>query len=151
MTIRFARWAAAGIALAVASPAFADDWRVSTISGEKPARTVYLIDVSSILRDGDTVTFMTQSIFENTTANRNFDRSITRRRGSCSAMSSQIIENSYYANRVFLNTELTPGDVITHRDGTIMHDVLAQACGIKAINAATIANPESQVRGYFAK
>jgi hypothetical protein len=59
--IRLACRAAALIALTAATPAFAQDWRVSAISGEKPDRTVYLLDASSIIRSGDSVNFTTQS------------------------------------------------------------------------------------------
>lgn len=149
--IRFACRAAALIALTAAAPAFAQDWRVSAISGAKPDRTVYLIDASSIARHGDAVDFTTQSVFEQLTDSRDFDRSVTRRHGTCSAMSSQIVENSYYAKGSFQNTDETPGNLIAHKQGTIMYDVLAQACGAKALEADSVASPETSVRNYFAK
>lgn len=149
--IRFAFRAAALLALTAATPAFAQDWRVSAISGEKPDRTVYLLDAASIVHNGDTVTFTTQSIFERLTASRDFDRSVTKRRGTCSTMSSQIVENSYYANGSFQNTDSTPGNVIAHNEGTVMYDALAQACGKKAMEQDSVANPETTVRNYFAK
>ena len=148
---RFARHALLLLALTGATPAFAQDWRVSAISGAKPDRTVYLLDAASIAHNGDTVTFTTQSIFEQLTASRDFDRSVTRRKGSCSAMSSQIVENSYYAGGSFQNTDSTPGNMISHKEGTVMYDALEQACGKKAMEQDSIANPETTVRNYFAK
>jgi hypothetical protein len=148
---RFARHALLLLALTAATPAFAQDWRVSAISGAKPDRTVYLLDAASIVHNGDTVTFTTQSIFEQVTDTRDFDRSITKRKGSCSAMASQIVQNSYYVNSTFQNTDSTPGNMITHKDGTVMYDALSQACGKKAMEQDSIANPETTVRNYFAK
>lgn len=149
--IRFAARAAALLVLTAATPAFAQDWRVSAISGEKPDRTVYLLDAASIVHNGDTVNFTTQSVFEHTTESRDFDRSITKRRGTCSTMSSQIMQNSYYANGTFMNTDDSPGDMIQHNEGTVMYDALAQACGKKAMEQGSVANPEVTVRNYFAQ
>src|ERR1044072_9000209 len=149
--IRFAYRAALLIALTGATPAFAQDWRVSAISGEKPDRTVYLLDAASIVHNGDSVTFTTQSVFEHTTDARDFDRSVTKRRGTCSTMSTQIVENSYCVNGSFQNTDSTPGNMIQHKDGTVMYDALSQACGKKAMEQNSIANPETTVRNYFAK
>jgi hypothetical protein len=148
---RFARYAVALIALTAAAPAFAQDWRISAISGEKPDRTVYLIDASSVARTGDTVTFTTQSIFEQLTDSRDFDRSVTKRRGTCSAMSSQIVENTYYAKGSFQNTDSSPGNIITHKPNTVMYDALQMACGLKPLEQDAIAHPETTVRNYFAK
>lgn len=149
--IRFACRAAALIALAAATPAFAQDWRLSATSGEKPDRTVYLIDAASIVRHGDVVDFRTQSIFEQITASRDFDRSITKRHGTCSTMTSQIVENSYYAKGEFQNTDSTPGNIVTHKEGTVMYDALSQACGTKALEDGTISDPETRIRTYFAQ
>lgn len=151
MNTRFARHALVLLALTAATPAFAQDWRVSAISGEKPDRTVYLLDATSIARNGDTVTFTTQSIFEQLTESRDFDRSVTKRRGTCSSMASQIVENTYYAKGSFQNTDSTAGNMISHKDGTVMYGVLEQACGTKPLEKDSIAHPETTVRNYFAK
>jgi hypothetical protein len=76
---------------------------------------------------------------------------VTKRRGTCSAMSSQIVENTYYNKGSFQNTDEAPGNVIAHKAGTIMYDVLAQACGAKPLAAGSVASPETAVRNYFAK
>jgi hypothetical protein len=148
---RFARHALLLLALTGATPAFAQDWRVAAISGAKPDRTVYLLDTASIVRNGDAVSFTTQSIFEHLTEGRDFDRSVTRRFGDCTAMASAIIENTYYARGSFQSTDATKGSSIAHKDGTVMYGVLQMACGTKPLEAGSIASPETTVRNYFAK
>lgn len=146
-----ARHALVLLALTGATPAFAQDWRVAAISGDKPDRSVYLLDSASIVRNGNMVEFTTQSIFESTSDGRDFDRSVSKRRGDCTAMSSAIIQNSYYARGAFMNTDNTAGNSIAHREGTVMYGVLATACGKKPLEEGTIANPEAAVRNYFSK
>ena len=149
--IRYARHALVLLALTGATPAFAQSWRVASLSGEKPDRTVYLLDADSIARSGDTVRFTTQSVFEKLTDTRDFDRSVTRREGNCTTMSSAIVENSYYAGGSYQNNDTTRGNMIAHKENTIMYSVLAQACGKKAMEQGVVANPEAAVRAYFAK
>lgn len=149
--IRFARYALPLLALTAATPAFAQDWRVAAISGAKPDRTVYLLDAKSVVKTGDTASFTTQSIFEQITDSRDFDRSVTRRKGVCSTMSSQIVENNYYARGSFMNTDSTSGNSIAHKEGTVMYGVLQQVCGTKAMEPGSVNNPETAVRAYFAK
>ncbi|MES2987155.1 MAG: surface-adhesin E family protein [Pseudomonadota bacterium] len=150
--IRFGRHAALLLALTAAAPAFAQDWRIAATAGAKPARSVYLIDAASIVRNGDTVTFMSQTVFESLSETRDFDRSVTKRQGTCSNLASRIMQNSYYARGVFSNTDSTPSaNIIAHREGTVMYGVLQTACGVRAMQAGTIANPEAHVRAYFAK
>ncbi|MES2444176.1 MAG: surface-adhesin E family protein [Pseudomonadota bacterium] len=148
---RFARYALPLLALTAATPAFAQDWRVAAISGAKPDRTVYLLDNAAIVRSGDSITFTTQSVFEQLTEGRDFDRSVTRRFGDCTTMASAIIQNSYYARGAFVSTDSTKGSTIAHREGTVMYGVLEKACGKKALEGNTLTNPESAVRAYFAK
>lgn len=138
-------------ALTAIAAAPAPDWRFAASSGDKPNRTIYVIDVASITRSGDNVDFRTQSIFESMTESRDFDRSVTKRHGNCTTMSSQIVENSYYARGEFLDTDQTSSDPIAHKDGSIMYDVLAQACGKEPFQKDTVANPEFAARNYFAQ
>lgn len=149
--IRFARYALPLLALTAATPAFAQDWRVSGVSGTKPGRTVYLVDTAATVRNGDAVSFTTQSIFEQLAEGRDFDRSVTKRRGNCSTMASAIAENSYYANGSLLNTDTTLGSTIAHNEGTVMYSVMEKVCGKKTFDGGSIAHPETAVRAYFAK
>lgn len=149
--IRFARHALVLLALTSAAPALAQDWRIAAISGEKPDRAVYLVDNASITRNGNAIRFTTQSIFESTTDSRDFDRSITKRSGDCTAMSSAIVQNSYYARGTLMTSDDTPGNSIAHREGTVMYGVLEKACGKKALEPNSITNPEGTIRSYFAK
>lgn len=148
---RIARHGLLLLALTGATPAFAQDWRVSSISGEKPDRAVYLIDAASIVHNGDTVDFTTESIFESLSGSRDFDRSVTKRHASCSAMSSQIVENNYYASGKFQSSDTTPGQMLTAKSGTLIYDVIEQACGKAVLQQDTVADPEAAVRAYFAK
>jgi hypothetical protein len=149
--IRFARHALTLLALTGATPALAQDWRIASAAGAKPDRTIYLIDAASITRTGDTVRFTTQSIFESLSGTRDFDRSITLREGDCTAMSSRIVENSYYAAGAFQSKDSTGSQVIAHKPNTIMYGVLEQACGTKPIDGGKIADPETAIRNYFKK
>lgn len=149
--VRFACRAALLLALTAATPAFAQDWRVTAMSGEKPDRAVYLVDSASVVRNGDTVNFTTQSVFERTTDVRDFDRSVTKCRGLCSTMSSAIAENSYYADGSFKNTDSTLGSTLAHKEGTVMYASMEMVCGKKPFTGDSITNPETAVRAYFAK
>jgi len=149
--IRFARYVLPLLALTAATPAFAQDWRIAAISGAKPDRSVYLVDQAATVRNGSAITLTTQSIFEKLTEGRDFDRSVTRRFGDCTTMSSAIIENTYYANGYLKSKDKTKGNTIAHREGTVMYGVLAKACGQKPFEGNMLVNPETAVRAYFAK
>jgi hypothetical protein len=86
----------AATALIAASPAAAQTWRIASTGGTAPGRSVYFVDLSSIQRTGSTVIFTTSTIFEGITADRDWDRSVTKRKGDCTAKSSQILQNTFF-------------------------------------------------------
>lgn len=139
----------AGLALVAASPAAAQDWRLVTMSGDSPQRMAWLLDAGSIRRDGNTLTVRTQTVFENTNTDRDFDRSVHLREADCTTISSTIVAISYYAGGKHLSSDEMRGNTVTHRPGTVMHAVVSAACGQRGYIGGPYSDPEAQMRARF--
>lgn len=137
------------IGIATASPAAAQTWMRAATSGDAPVRVWWLVDTDSIQRNGDSITLTMQSIFENTTDARNYDRSVLRREGSCTALSSTILEDHYYLRGTLVEHNTTRGPTVVHKPGTVMNHVMAAACGLRQYQAGPYADPETTMRGWF--
>jgi hypothetical protein len=146
--IRTGRLVLAMLILTGAAPAFAQQWHVASVNGEAPDRTVYFVD-AAFRRTGTIVRFSTQSIFESLTDGRDFDRSVTQRRGNCATMSSAIMRNEYYARGRLLSSDPSPGSEIRHSEGTILYGVMQIVCGARALDGSAVATPEANARAYF--
>lgn len=134
---------------ATAFPAAANNWRLASTAGAQPDRSHFYVDVDSISRNGDEITFTTMSVYERSTDKRDFDLSINRRRGSCSAMSSQIVSGRYFAAGKLLENNTTPGDMVTSNPGSIIYGTMMAACGKRDWQGAVTTNPEGVSRGKF--
>lgn len=145
---RFGRLVLTTMLLAGATPALAQQWHVASVSGDAPDRSVYFVD-ANFRRTGNVVRFSTQSVFESLTDGRDFDRSVTQRRGNCATMASTIMRNDYYVDGRLLSSDPAPGSEITHREGTILYGVMQIVCGTRQVDGEPVATPEANARAYF--
>jgi hypothetical protein len=124
-----------------ATPASASLWRLAARGGEAPQRSLFFVDIDSIRRTGNEMTLVTVSLFEGTTTNRDFDKSVVTRRANCASMSSQITRSEYYRAGKLLETSTTPGNMITHEVNSVMYGTLQAACGQRAYLGAPVTSP----------
>jgi hypothetical protein len=139
----------AATALIAASPAAAQTWRIASTGGTAPGRSVYFVDLSSIQRTGSTVIFTTSTIFEGITADRDWDRSVTKRKGDCTAKSSQILQNTFFDGGTEIDSSDEPGNMIVHGENSIMRGVLDAVCGDGTYDGAVVANPRVAATDWF--
>lgn len=141
----------ASILLAAAGTA-SEGWRfVDTGSSNDGTVSAYYVDSYSVVRNGDKVRFRTTTIFNNTTADRDWDRSITTREGSCAAKASAILMNDYYRSGKLLEHNTDPGEVRTHSEGSMMHGAMSMVCGDEAYAGPVVADPVASANAEFAK
>lgn len=135
------------LSLAAASPAAAQSWRVTGVGGEAPDRSVYLVDVDSIWRNGDNVRFKSMTIWE--VADGDTDRSVTDRAGNCKTRIAYIEKNRFY-----LEGELQSEDGETEpaeaKAETMIGDVLDAVCGRYDYITDPSADPEASIREWLA-
>lgn len=138
-----------GLVSVAATPATAGQWRVAAMSGERPDRIVFLVDVESLRREGDSVRFWTQTIVERATNEQDWDRSVTFRRGNCADGSTAILQNSFYNSSRELETDRTERPVVYHQPDSVMYGVMQAVCGREAYVTDPVENPEPIIRAFF--
>lgn len=129
--------------LMMAGTAQAETWRQAASSDE----SIFFVDLDSIRRTGDTIKFMSMSVFGGTTETRDFDKSVIQRNAICSSRSSQIFEARYYAGDTLLEYARTPGKMIEHGPDSVMNGVMQAACGDRAYQSPVVADPVAYGRG----
>jgi hypothetical protein len=137
------------LALIAASPAAAQTWRIAGEGGEAPNRSVYLLDSSSIQRNGATVKFRTSTVFESLTADRDWDNSVTWRQGSCIDMASQVIDNNFYSGTSLLQHDTQVQNMVTHGPTSIMRGVLDIACGTGDYESGVVGDRYTAAKNWF--
>lgn len=140
---------AAAIAVTAAAPASAELWRLASDGGTPPDRSHVYVDIDSVRRTGDQVTFTTTTVYERIGGNRDYDRSWIQRRANCGTMSSQMMVTSFYAGTRLLGTDRSLGQWIAHKEGTIAHGLLMAVCGQRAYRGSPITDPISASRVKF--
>lgn len=130
-----------------AAPAAARTWRQTSYSGESPKRSASLVDVDSIRRSGDRVTFTTMTVWE--TAVEGFDRSITERDGDCRTRQTFIARNSFYLEGEIVEVEDEPTEPSEAKIGTNMGGMLEAVCGRGDYMAGALENAEAAIREEF--
>ena len=147
--------AIAGLGLAVslmsATPAMAANWRVAATGGDAPDRSVFLVDTESIRRNGDSIRFWTHTIMERVDNERDWDRSVTLREGSCADSSTAIVQNSFYRAGEHVETDRERLAAVFHQPGSMMHGVMAAACGRREYVTEGVSDPEPVIRAFFAE
>lgn len=108
--------------------AFAESWRAAAYSSS-PTPMVYFVDVDSVQRSGNKVTFRQQTVYSATSATRDFDRTVTTRDADCVAVTSSMRDSSFYVAGKFLDTEAGPGNVTTAQPGSILLQMINAVCG----------------------
>lgn len=139
----------AGAMLLAASPAAAQSWRMAGYGGQAPDRSVYIVDTDSISRIGDTVRFKTSTIWEIFEPDRDFNRSITQREGSCATKSSAIVTNNFYADGKLVSQQTTRGQMVTHGANSLMRAVMDAVCGDDSYETDVLVDAEATVRAWL--
>ncbi|MBN8844232.1 MAG: hypothetical protein J0H88_13405 [Sphingomonadales bacterium] len=143
---------ALGLSVLLAAAGATEGWRfVDTGSSGDGIASAYFVDSYSVARNGDTVRFRTSTIFNTTTEDRDWDRSITQREGSCAAKASTIVTNEYYRNGKLLDRDTNPGERRTHSAGSMMHGAMSMVCGDEAYGGPVVADPVAAAKAEFAK
>jgi len=137
-------------ALVVPNAASAQNWRLAAYSNTAP-QMAYFVDVDSVRRNGNTVTFKQQTIYETTSPTRDFDRSMLTRQADCSAMTSFMRDSSFYVRGTYLDTEAGPSDPTLAKPGTVLLTMLTTVCGRGNYFSEVVANPEIWVLEKFRK
>jgi hypothetical protein len=137
--------------LMTATPAAAASWRVAAIGGDAPDRSVFLVDTESVRRNGESIRFWTQTIMERVDEERDWDRSVTLREGSCAEHSTAIIQNSFYRGGEHVETDRERLAPVFHQPGSMMHGVMETACGRRDYVTEGVGDPEPVVRAFFAE
>ncbi|WP_422060589.1 surface-adhesin E family protein [Sphingopyxis sp.] len=138
--------------LLAAAGAAQEGWRlVDTGTGNDGVVSAYFVDSYSVVRSGDTVRFRTSTIFNSTTDDRDWDRSITTREGSCAAKASTILSNDYYSGSELLEHNSDPGERRAHSVGSMMHGAMSMVCGDEAYASPVVADPVATAHAEFAK
>lgn len=148
--MRFALIAIGGFALAAAAPAAAESWRYVADGGDSPTRAAFLVDTDSISRSIGTLRFRSMTVWESYEDGNDFNSSITERRVDCNAKSGAIVSNSYYADGELVATEEGSNEMAVFGAASLMRSVLDAVCGDADYVTDALADPELEVRIYFA-
>lgn len=140
---------AAAIAVTAAAPASAELWRLASEGGTAPDRSHVYVDVDSVRRSGDQVTFTSTTVYERIGGGRDYDRSWIQRRANCATMSSQMMVTSFYAGSRLVGTDRTLGDWLAHKPGSIGHGLLMAVCGQRGYRSSPVADPIGTSRSRF--
>ena len=140
---------AAILVASMATPAAAAQWRVASWGGDRPQRSVFLVDVETLRREGDTVHFWTQTILESPPSDQDWNRSVTYRRGSCADNSTAILQNSFFNAGRQIDTENEPRPAVVHQRDSVMFGVMQAVCGREAWLTEPVGDPEPVVRKAF--
>jgi hypothetical protein len=138
------------VALVVPHTASAENWRMAAYSNTAP-QMAYFVDVDSVRRNGNTVTFKQQTIYETTSPTRDFDRSMLTRQADCSQMTSFMRDSSFYVRGTYLDTEAGPSDPTLAKAGTVLLTMLTTVCGKGDYFSPVVTNPEIWVLEKFRK
>lgn len=137
-------------ALAIPHTASAQNWRLAAYSDQAP-KMAYFVDVDSVRRNGNVVTFKQQTIYETTSPTRDFDRSMLTRQADCTAMTSFMRDSSFYIRGTYLDTEAGPSDPTVAKPGTVLLTMLNTVCGRGDYFSPVIPSPERWVLEKFSK
>ncbi|MFS2112543.1 surface-adhesin E family protein [Sphingomonas sp. Sphisp140] len=137
-------------ALVVPHTASAQNWRLAAYSNQAP-QMAYFVDVDSVRRNGNVVTFKQQTIYETTSPTRDFDRSMLTRQADCAAMTSFMRDSSFYVRGTYLDTEAGPSDPTLAKPGTVLLTMLETVCGRGNYFSPVVTNPEIWVLEKFRK
>lgn len=108
--------------------ALAETWRAAAYSAS-PTPMVYFVDIDSVQRSGNKVTFRQQTVYSATSATRDFDRTLTTREADCGAKTSSMRDSSFYVAGKYLDTEAGPGNVTTAQAGSVLLQMIDAVCG----------------------
>ncbi|RYG28402.1 MAG: hypothetical protein EON93_18655 [Burkholderiales bacterium] len=140
---------AAAVALTLPHAASAESWRLAAYSTQAP-KMAYLVDIDSVRRNGDIVTFKQQTIYETTTATRDFDRSMLTREVNCSTKTSSMRDSSFYVRGTYLDTEAGPSNSTLANPGSVLLTLLEAVCGRGNYYSEVITgSPETWVLNKF--
>ncbi|MDG2534882.1 hypothetical protein P6144_14575 [Sphingomonas sp. HITSZ_GF] len=137
-------------ALVAPHTASAQSWRLAAYSNQAP-QMAYFVDVDSVRRNGNIVTFKQQTIYETTSPTRDFDRSMLTRQADCAAMTSFMRDSSFYVRGTYLDTEAGPSDPTVAKQGSVLLTMLTTVCGRGNYFSEVVANPEIWVLEKFRK
>jgi hypothetical protein len=135
-------------ALALPHAAQAESWRLAAYSAQAP-QMAYFVDVDSVRRNGNIVTFKQQTIYETTSPTRDFDRSMLTRQADCGAMTSFMRDSSFYVRGKYLDTEAGPSDPTVAKPGSVLLTMLTTVCGRGDYFSPVVSNPEIWVLEKF--
>ena len=130
------------------SAAAAAEWRLAAFGGQAPDRQAYFVDATSVVRNGDSVRFWTQTIAESV-GDGDWDRSLTLREGSCSALSSAVVQNSFYRSGRLVDADTERQQSIVHAPETMMEGVMLAVCGREAYLSEAVGDPEGRLRAFY--
>jgi len=128
--------------------AAAETWRSVGWAGEKPQRYFYFVDVDSVTRDGNMVTFWEQESLEADEADGS-NRVFNFRRGNCANLSTQILRTRTQKNAQVIARDDTPGQWVEHPEGSMMGDGMKMICGRADYDSGPLADPDAHARQYF--
>lgn len=128
---------AATITVATSGAAQAASWRLAGTSDE----AAFFVDVDSVRRSGDALSFSTMSVFAGVTDTRSFDKSIISRNALCASRSSQIVTGDYYLGGKLIEHDTSSGEMRAHGPTSVMAAVVATACGDQAYAGPVVADP----------
>lgn len=136
--------------MAAASPAAAENWRMTGFGGDAPDRTVYLVELDSISRIDNTIRFRTSTIWESGSSSNDFDLTLTQREGNCAKMSSAVVVNEYYLDGTLIDRDDEPAEQSVHSPESLIYATLAAACGDEDyFESETLTDPVETVRAWF--
>jgi hypothetical protein len=134
--------------IGMAAPAAAETWRSVGWAGEKPSRYFYFIDVDSVTRDGDLVTFWEQESLEADEPDGS-NRLFNFRRGNCKTLATQIVRSRTQKGDQVIGRDEKPGEWVEHPEGSMMGDGLTMVCGRMDYDSGPLADPDGHARRYF--
>lgn len=138
----------AAILTFIATPAAAETWRSIGWGGQRPARFFYFVDVDSVTRRGNIVSFWERESLEATERDGS-NQVFNYRNGNCSTYSSQILRSRYqYGDRVIASYD-RPGQWVTHGPGSMMEGGLKMICGQMDYDTGPLGDPDGYARRFF--
>jgi hypothetical protein len=117
-------------------------------AGEKPSRYFYFIDVDSVTRDGDVVTFWEQESFEADEPNGS-NRLFNFRRGNCRTLATQILRSRAQKGNQVIGRDEKTREWVEHPEGSMMGDGMKMVCGRIDYDSGPLVDPDGHARQYF--
>lgn len=137
--------------VAVASPAYAQQWRAVVENDQKPL-TVMFVEQSTLALDRGIATGQVLTVMEEDPAvKRDWDYWIIGRRVDCNKAQVQITFSKFFRKEELISEDNTVSEWVPVRKGSMLESVTDVMCGRQDYLTAVVENPVAMARAYFEK